>query len=239
VLVSKPLAYWRLNEFEGPEALDSSGHDHHAVYEPGVVFYLEGPVGSDPSGDAKRINRAPQCAGGRISARITTLPQDYTIEMWFKNYLPADARDVTGHLFSRGPDPATGAPGDHLGIGGNAIAPGMLFFARGDGPGEYVRGAAKIGLKTWNHLAMVRDHRKVLVYLNGAPVPDIDGKLEDTNASRAAGIFIGGRCDGVADFEGRIDEVALYDRPLRLDEITRHYRAAGPGAPDGAQTAPH
>ena len=37
---------------------------------------------------------------------------------------------------------------------------------------------------------------------------------------------IGGRDDHEATFEGKIDEVALYDRPLTPIEIAEHFRAA-------------
>src|SRR5207237_140130 len=43
VLASKPLAYWRFSEFNGPLARDSTGHDHHGAYEDGVAFHLPGP----------------------------------------------------------------------------------------------------------------------------------------------------------------------------------------------------
>ena len=36
-------------------------------------------------------------------------------------------------------------------------------------------------------------------------------------------IFPGGRSDNFANFEGRIDEVAIYDRALSTGEVARHY----------------
>ena len=42
VLASKPVAYWRFDEFTGPTALDTSGNNCHGLFENGVVFYLEG-----------------------------------------------------------------------------------------------------------------------------------------------------------------------------------------------------
>src|SRR5690606_12688604 len=41
ILAARPVAYWRLNEFRGPHAEDSSGNDRHAVYESHVAYYLE------------------------------------------------------------------------------------------------------------------------------------------------------------------------------------------------------
>jgi len=46
VLASRPIAYWRLGEFAGPQAHDAAQHSGPALYEDGVVFYLDGPEGS-------------------------------------------------------------------------------------------------------------------------------------------------------------------------------------------------
>jgi hypothetical protein len=225
VLASKPLAYWRLNEFNGPQASDGSGNDNPGTFEPGVAFYLEGPA-APAAGEGKRINRAPQCAGGRITAQIKGLDDKYAVEMWFSNYLPIDARDVTGYLFSRGPDGVQGAPGDHLGLGGKSAAPGKLLFHTGDRLKEGLLGRTDIKTKTWNHVAMVREGRKVIVYLNGGPAAEVSGEAGTSVPAGTDRLFIGGRNDGFAGFEGRIDEVAVYNRPLSMDEVAGHYRAA-------------
>jgi hypothetical protein len=225
VLASKPVAYWRLNEFSGPQAADASGNGHHGVYEDGIVFYLEGPASPDVRGQ-RQINRAPHLAGGRIRANLEGLADKYSVEMWFNNYLPVDARPVTGYLFSRGLDGAAGAPGDHLGIGGGDSGAGKLRFDNGDAAKEVLFGRSEIRLKTWNHVAMVRDRGRITVYLNGGTAADISGEAKNGPPTGAKEVFIGGRNDHVATFEGRIDEVAIYDRALSADEVAGHYAAA-------------
>lgn len=54
---------------EGPRAVDSSGANLDGIYEPGVLFFLEGPDAKAYSEGASP-NRAAQMVGGRISARI-------------------------------------------------------------------------------------------------------------------------------------------------------------------------
>src|SRR5690606_37974692 len=44
ILELKPLAYWRLDEMAGNAASDSSGAGRTGVYEPNVLFFLEGPI---------------------------------------------------------------------------------------------------------------------------------------------------------------------------------------------------
>jgi hypothetical protein len=72
VLDAKPAAYWRLDEFAGPRAVDASGHDRDAIYEPGVVFFLDGPRSDRFCTDGEK-NRASRVSGySPFSVRKTT-----------------------------------------------------------------------------------------------------------------------------------------------------------------------
>jgi hypothetical protein len=204
VLASRPVAFWRGSEFNGPVARDATGR-LHAVCEGGVAFYLDGP---DLGGG--ELNRAPHFAGGRMRAPVKDLADRYTVELWFWNGLPADARPVTGYLLE--------ARGDRLAIGGTQRAAGKLVYLQGD---TVLEGAALIPLKTWQHVALVRDGAKLAIYLNGKP--EIQGAAEP--AALAGEVFIAGNQSNAANFEGRIDEVALFARPLSPSEVTYHHRA--------------
>ena len=226
VLASKPLAYWRMGEFSGPAAIDATGNKNHALYEDGVVFYLEGPEGAGFCGP-DHVNRSPHFAGGRMKASLDNLGTTYSVEAWFWNGLPADARAVTGYLFSRGPDGAKEAPGDHLAIGGKDCAAGRLLFYNGNTRKETLSGTTVIPLRSWNHVVLVRDGKKASVYLNGRTPPEMSGEAAPGFDPAVVQVFLGGRNDGFADFEGKIDEVAVYPRALAPDEIARHFAAAG------------
>jgi hypothetical protein len=45
-----------------------------------------------------------------------------------------------------------------------------------------------------------------------------------TAPATAAHFFLGGRNDNVANFEGKLDEVAVYGRALTDEEVSAHYR---------------
>lgn len=216
ILARRPLAYWRLGEIEGSRALDASGNDHHGVYETGYALYLDGPDrdGLRASGEK---TRAVQFAGGRMKARFD-LGADYTVEMFFWNGLPSEVRPVTGYLFSLGPDGLKQCPGDHLGISGTAAekesgkkgAAGRLFFFNGNEKNECLSGGPIIAPKTWNHVRLVRRGEEVSVYLNGDAKPVLSGKVSVTRPKECKDVFVGGRCDNFANFEGRVAEVAVY-----------------------------
>ncbi|MHC4198743.1 MAG: LamG domain-containing protein [Planctomycetota bacterium] len=214
ILAARPLAYWRMEEWGGPTATDAAGGSRNAAYEPGIARWLDGPDSPAFSGDGV-VNRCVHLAGGRLSTEVKELKERYTIECWFWNGVPNDWRGVTGILFARGKDV--------LAIGGKKGASGRLMF------GTLV-GRTSIEPKTWNHVALVRNGSRAAVYLNGVTEPEITGEI-DSDASQR--LFFGGTARGTETFEGKIDEIALFDRALPVDEIRRHVRLAlrrrGPG----------
>jgi hypothetical protein len=217
LLETKPIALWRLGELAGPVALDSSGQNRDASYEPGVAFFLEGPT--DASRQDGRKNRAAHFAGGRLRSRFPTLKDQYSISLWFWNGMPNDAREVTGWMFSRGRDHGLGANSDHLGIGGKANDAGKLIFGQGDG--ELHAGHTTIERWSWNQLVLVRDGQNVSVHLNGEAEPEIDATLNKSDTPPVEHLFFGGRSDSQSNWEGRLDEIAVFDRALTAAEIKK------------------
>jgi len=226
VLAAKPLAYWRLKEFAGPRAVDASGHGCDAMYQDMVAFHLEGPPSNCFCG-RDQINRAAHFAGGRMKSTLKGLGSSYSVELWFWNGFPANARAVTGYVFSRGRDGDRACPGDHLGIGGKTSEPGKLFFFNGNAANEAASGSATVSFKAWNHVVFVRDGAKVALYLNGSRTAEIATEVTPTCPKGCNDVFVGGRCDNVCNFEGKISEAAIYGRVLTADEVAAHFAAAG------------
>jgi hypothetical protein len=224
VLSSKPMAYWRLDEIEGTTAVDSSGHDQIAHYEGGFALCLPGPDAPGLSAN-KIVDRVVYFAGGRLSAAIDGLVGAYTCELWFWNGLVNDARPITGVLFALGLDKAGTSPNDEVGIDGTRIAPGSLFIST-DKPNAslFARKASDIKPRVWRHLAYVRDGRSVTAYLDGKPVITVPAQTDPIK--KAGWLSIGGGADTASSFEGKIDEVAIYDRALPAHEIIAHVRSA-------------
>jgi len=189
VVASRPLAYWRGDEMSGPVARDASGRGNHGAYAPGIAYFLEGA----PSGGGG--NRAPQYAGGHLSATLGSLRDRYSLELWLLAALPG------GDLFERG--------GEKLSMD----AEGRLVLG---GPDGRIAGATVISPKSWTYVALVRDGPQVRVYLNGRP--ELSSEVEQAPNSQE--VRIGG------GFEGRIDEVAVFERALTSSEIVKRYAAA-------------
>ena len=219
VLQSKPLAYWRLWEIEGNRTTDVSGNHRDALYKDGVAHFLPGPTGKGFSADGQP-GRAVHLAGGRVAADVKDIGTTYSVEFWFWNGIPNDMRPVTGCLFARGPTH------DHLVIGGTSSATGHLIFFNSEKPDPTLQGRNTIEPKTWNHVVVVRDGENVWVYLNGQSNPEIVGHTAaDPNFPSNDWIF-GGGIDSFANLEGKLSEVAVYDRKVSSAEIANHFRAA-------------
>ncbi|WP_395752437.1 LamG-like jellyroll fold domain-containing protein [Prosthecobacter sp.] len=217
VLALKPSAYWRLNEFTGPVAEDESPHDHHAIYERDVAYYLEGPNSAGFCAEGS-VNRAPHLVGARIRSRFAELGTQYSVSLWFWNGMPNDGRDTCGWLFSRGDDHGLSVSGDHIGIGGKSGNTGKLIFFSGTSDKNVVVGKAEIPRWQWQHLVLVRDGNKVRAYLNGAL--ELETETHLTRMEPAYDCFFGGRSDNDSNWEGRLDEIAVFDRALTTAEIS-------------------
>ncbi|MEM1216351.1 MAG: LamG-like jellyroll fold domain-containing protein, partial [Bacteroidota bacterium] len=74
----------------------------------------------------------------------------------------------------------------------------------------------------WQHLVVVRDDLRVRLYLNGDEVEDRGGTASRIDLSTEGDLYIGGAdCIGGLEtpFAGLIDEVRIYNRVLRDEEI--------------------
>jgi Concanavalin A-like lectin/glucanases superfamily len=211
----KPVVYWRLDEFYGPHAKDISGHHRDAVYEQANTFYLEGPNSAAFCKDGQK-NRAPHFVGGRLRAQLEDLGEHYSISLWLWNGMPNDGRDVSGWFISRDHDNGLSSDGDHLGIGGKSGHTGQLIFQHGNDTLSIIAGKTEIPRWTWQHVIFVRDGNTVRAYLNG----QLELEAKASSASSIEQLFIAGRSDNDSNWEGRIDEVAVFDRALTPTDIT-------------------
>jgi hypothetical protein len=200
----------------GSRAVDSSGHGRDGIYEPGVVFYLNGPA-SEKFCREGQVNRAAHFAGGRLQSRFPGLGERYSVSMWIWNGMPTDGRDVTGWCLSRGRDHALGGAGDHLGLGGKSGHAGQLVFQSDDA--APVAGKTTIDRWTWAHVVFVREGESVRVYLNGKP--EIETKSAAEFPADLDELFVGGHSSRNAGWEGRIDEAAVFERALTGEEVGR------------------
>jgi hypothetical protein len=241
IMHGDPICYWQFEETGGRTVLDSA-NDHGGEFEDGIARYLPGVRrrGGDISAPIERdspfikgaANHAVHCAGGRVRADLPQLGKRYSVSMWFWNAMPVNARAVTGYLFSRGEEDDGRARGEHLGIGGthHDVPEGRLFFFTGNEVGQVVAGKTPVAFRDWHHVVLVRDNRALRVYLDGNL--EIEAAAEWTiDAPEMVPLFVGGRNDRLFGFEGKVDEVAIFNRPLSASEVAAQFGAAERVAP--------
>lgn len=221
VLDSKPVAYWRLGEMAGTEPTDATGNGHAAKLEGGAALFLEGPRSGAFSGD-RVTNRAVHLAGGHLNTQLQQDSDSSSVELWFWNGLPNDARAETGVLVAR---EAGENRGEYLTIGGRSRAAGRLIFATPSADGVTLEGKTPIAPKTWHLVVLVRDTDAVTVYLDGQP--EMHGRVP--SREREARLLIGGSGRSV-HLEGKVDEAAVFSRALTAAEAAGHYRVSGVAA---------
>ena len=202
---AKPVAWWRMDEFIGPRAIDEQNRSD-GTYEDGVVFYLAGP--NSKAFTPGQINRAAHFCGGRMQTRVAGLGTTYSVSIRFWNGMPIDSRPVLGWMFGRGQNYSAKATGDSLGLN----AKGQLIFGNGQ---ETLTGKASAERWKWHHALLVREGENVQVYL--------DGKLEISSKVKIPApvetFFIGGNNSKQSSWEGRLDEAAIFNRPLSATEV--------------------
>ncbi|MBM4077754.1 MAG: LamG domain-containing protein, partial [Planctomycetes bacterium] len=205
----KPVVWWRLNEFSGPIAVDCSGLQNHGRFEGGVAYYLDGPNSKDFC--ENDLNRAPHFVDGRIGLDLSDLGDTYSISMWVWNGMPNDARNVTGWLFSRDHNHGVSLYGEHLGVSGKGDNPGRLMFQSD----KVLIGKTEIPRWSWKHVAIIRNGSGVRVFLDGKK--EIDGEAPRSTIQSS---YFAGRSDGDSNWEGRLDEIAIFNRALTDTEIS-------------------
>ncbi len=170
---------------------------------------------------------APTFSGKRVRADIAELGDDYSVEMWIRNTLPNSSRPVTGYFFSRGAEKPATDHGDHFGISGTSGGqPGRLLFYNGTPHRQSVRGDEVLKINEWYHVAMVRSGDSVSLYLNGDLKRGVRAQAKRGFKSGVGLVFVGGRRDNFANFQGQLQDVAIFNRALNDDEVIQHFEAS-------------
>jgi hypothetical protein len=85
-------------------------------------------------------------------------------------------------------------------------------------------------LRRWQHVVAVKDGATMSLYING----ELVGASEDSTRLPTGLRMLVGRLypsRQIRPFKGQLDELALYNRALKLEEIQRHYHLIRPELP--------
>lgn len=222
---SKPAAWWRFEEIAAGVITNeiTAGSD----------LLLNGALSINQQNNGNHaVTFAPGDTTQFITARDPWTPPatGFAIELCFASAaynastLATLLDSSSGHPFVNLETLAKGTrPGDKPG------AFRLLFRSPpGESGGVALNSQKLYAPKRWHHLVAQHTGTKLQIFLDGQPVGET--KL-DTVADYIPSRLVVGRAKDTAitdtrSFTGNLDELALYDRPLRPDEIRAHARAA-------------
>ncbi len=219
VIVDHPLGYWRLNERSG-----SLAHDYLAGKNGTYLGVTLGAAGYNPLDKDTAAKFGPSA-----NSRVSNIPIDFatsdsaafTVEAWVRG----SAQTSDAGIITKG----TGGGGEQFNLDTGAGNHAYRFFVRDSGGGAKLANSSITPNGTWQHLVGVCDQAKglVILYVNGVSntsgtITAGDGLLSSANA-----VSIGSRQSGTGaydlQFNGWIDEVAIYNYALPAARVAAHY----------------
>ena len=202
---SGPVAAYAFEEAEGTVAHDYAG-GHDGTIE--GASWTKGKFGTALAFDSSEED-------------VVTIPtspelnlEDFTLEAWVK---PAEIHRYDPVIAKTDPDPE--AYGYELMAGGDepsALPEG--FITEGEWVHRYTYAEDQLDENAWSHLAVTSDGDKLRFYVNGQLIDTRAG--DNVVAGGEAALQIGGNDPFGEFFDGKIDEVRIYDRVLNEAEIT-------------------
>lgn len=215
VLADRPLAYWRLDEISGTTAEDFAGHQDG----PFDATYTDSPdlnqagIMADGSGSPSVGFDGTKHVAGQDWEPLDLTSGSFSIEAWF-NAATLSASPTTGILIEkRNQSPST--EGWELGVTSDN---GVSFL---DDSGSLLGSGAGLATGTDYHVVVTHDGTTTKLYLNGAEVDSATG-LTITANTQLVSIARDTAAAGL-NFDGRIDEVAVYASALTPQRVVKHY----------------
>ena len=212
------IGYWRLGDTAGPTAADASPNAHSGTYAGGVTLGQPGAFGgSDLAADFDGLDGRVEIAH-QSSQLLTT---GGTLEAWINPRTNGGGN--FGHIIAK----ASGAAGSG----------GYAFYITGtgelrcniNGGATRVAGSGDVTYDAWNYVVLTWDAAGVLnFYVNGAVSGTADQAASgDPSTMNTTSVLQISGSPGVAsrNFDGLIDEVAVYSVELTSAQVADHYAA--------------
>jgi hypothetical protein len=202
-----PVAAYSFDEKNEETATDTTGDGHTATVE-GAGWTEHGRYGGALEFDAakKDVLRIP-------ASPELDFSEEFTLEAWVR---PSGAENKEAPLIDKQEGAGVGYFLDEGGTVSDrpvgAVEPGQ----------EYVEAEEALPAHAWSHVALTFDGDRTWLYVDGRPVDN--GAAEPVVTSEGE-LEIGGSTATTEFFDGRIDEVRIYNRALNGAEVAADMEA--------------
>lgn len=225
VLADAPVSYWRVGETSGTVAADSGAGGNNGAYTGGYTQGVPGAITGDTD-TAVAFDGKTGYVTVPDNANLD-ITGDITIEAWAK---PASLSGATGTVLQKGNSSSSGGPGWQYRVSVTSANrwKGILYV--GSANYEIVDTVDALSVSRWDYLVLERSGSTLTFYVNGVSV----GSLAISGATNVTtGALAFGRAGSYAKyyFNGRVDEVAIYNKALSLTQIQNHLTAATSATP--------
>jgi hypothetical protein len=218
VLAARPVAYWRLNDAAGRRAANAVAGGLPARVSDGAAWYLPGPGSGSGigAGEAltpsafsgpRQINRALHLAGGDLQAELPGLGDRYSIAVWFWLGEASGASERSGRLV--------------IGPGGEVLECRQFPDHRVQLQLADSTSPAVLRADEWHFAVLVREGNVVRVHVDGQEKPVIVQPVPVQSADPSVNLGPG--------LQGKLDEVAVFNRSLAPAEISALWKVADLG----------
>ena len=212
-----PLALWHMDEQNWGSVLDSSGNGIVGIAANGGDTADSSPVFSGSPGTC-RYGEFDGLDDYLSFPAAPNLTGSFTIAAWIR----ADVLGKDQRIFADDRS-NSGGYAFSLGDGGNGR---LRFFSRSVRP-AILDSPAVITRQTWHFVAVVHDaaSRTRKIYVDGGLTPVAEDTYAGTWGVDNGPVTVGGEADGTSEgnarwrFDGAIDEVMVYQRPLGSGEL--------------------
>ncbi|MFJ7067895.1 LamG-like jellyroll fold domain-containing protein [Streptomyces sp. NPDC101115] len=220
VMADAPAGYWPLDETAGNAVVNK------VAVNGGSGTYTKATLGATGAfGTGDRPAAAFAGDGYAEIPPLGTSSTDVSVELWFKTAKP-------GVLYSDQeipmPGPSGGTYTPVLYVGTDNKLHGQ-YYTQGVNATNVSPNA--VTDDEWHHAVITAQSGTQTLYLDGIQVAQVTGAPVDHQTNKHT--YVGGGYTtwwpagpgAVSYFTGRIDEVAVYKRPLTAGQVANHYRA--------------
>jgi putative membrane-bound dehydrogenase-like protein len=226
ILDAKPHSYWRLDDADGTIARNAIAGGQPARLSPGYAWYLPG-VGSgtgigageelSPSAFSgpDQINRSLHLAGGELTCELPQGSKNYSISFWFWLGERSGASERQGTL-------CVGPMGESLvakQFGDHTVQLELDGVFRSE----------RLAADQWHMATLVREKGTVNLWVDGGAEPFLRSTAALVGENRQVRFGQG--------VQGKIDEIAFFERPLAADEIQSFWNVSAVGNPSAVDIA--